>query len=287
MASIRNTRLIRFSLICFFLLIALIASAEQSYPDSAQGLQAELIDIIHAAGADQMAARTALDSLVIPNSDKWFAAHFDPRFTQLPADYVAALAKFQSHVAWVGANFSKFDDFGLTAQALDKPSPLRDVGFESLLPKPLDDVKIENYRLTSTSSDPKHGPPSWVSGFVYVEGRFRWVGGTYPFWDEGLTALRGPMSMAPTIIHGRTVQGIAYRKDQKGPGLDGIVQLKINIGRDGRVDHVKVLSGDEQFVQAAKEYVKRANFGPLPSIPQLANAKREWELEVAFFTPKQ
>ena len=67
MASIRNTRLIRFSLICFFLLIALIASAEQSYPDSAQGLQAELIDIIH-AGADQMAARTALDSLVIPNS---------------------------------------------------------------------------------------------------------------------------------------------------------------------------------------------------------------------------
>jgi TonB family protein len=95
------------------------------------------------------------------------------------------------------------------------------------------------------------------------------------------------MSMAPTIIHGRTVQGIAYRKDQKGPGLDGIVQLKINIGRDGRVDHVKVLSGDEQFVQAAKEYVKRANFGPLPSIPQLANAKREWELEVAFFTPKQ
>ncbi len=286
MASIRNTRLIRFSLICFFLLIALIASAEQSYPDSAQGLQAELIDIIH-AGADQMAARTALDSLVIPNSDKWFAAHFDPRFTQLPADYVAALAKFQSHVAWVGANFSKFDDFGLTAQALDKPSPLRDVGFESLLPKPLDEVNIENYRLTSTSSDPKHGPPSWVSGFVYVEGRFRWVGGTYPFWDEELTALRGPMSMAPTIIHGRTVQGIAYRKDQKGPGLDGIVQFKINIGRDGRVDHVKVLSGDEQFVQDAKEYVKGANFGPLPSIPQLANAKREWELEVAFFTPKQ
>jgi len=287
MASIRDTGVIHLFLFCLFLLIAASASAQQSYPDSAQGLQAELIEIIHATGPNQTAARAALDSLAIPNSDKWCAAHFDPRFTQLPADYVAALAKFQSHVAWVGANFSKFDDFGLTAQALDNPSPLRDVGFESLLPKPLDDVKIENYRLTSMSSDPKHGPPSWVSGFVYVDGRFRWVGGTYPFWDEGLTALRGPMSMAPAIIHGKTVQGIAYRKDPKGPGVDGIVQLKINIDRDGRVDHIKVLSGDEQFVQDAKDYVKTANFGPVPNIPQLANAKREWELEVAFFTPKQ
>jgi hypothetical protein len=228
-----------------------------------------------------------LNSLGLPNADKWFSAHFDPRFAaQLPADYINALANFQSHISWVAANFGKFDDFGLTVLALDNPSPLRDVGFESLLPKPVDNVKIENYRLTSKSSDPKHGPPSWVSAFVYVDGIFRWVGGTYPFWDEGLTALRGSMSMVPATVHGRTVQGIAYRKDQKGPGVDAIVQLKINVARDGRVDHIKVLTGEESFVQDAKEYVKTANFGPLPNIPQLANARREWELEVAFFTPK-
>jgi len=273
--------------LCFFV-PAKVAAAEKTYPHSAEGLQAEVIDVIHAAAAsDQTTARAALDSLGIPNAVKWFAAHFDPRFTQLPADYVSAVTKFQLHVAWVGANFSNFDDFALTAQALDHPEPLRDVRFESLLPKPLDDVKIENYSITSTSSDPKHEPPSWVSGFVYVDGRFRWVGGTYPFWDEGLTALRGPMSMAPAVIHGRTVQGMAYRKDQKGPGIDAIVQLKVSIGHDGRANHVKVLSGDEPFVQETKDYLKPANFGSLPDIPQLANAKREWEMEIAFFTPKQ
>ncbi|MFZ0774055.1 MAG: hypothetical protein ACLP56_21820 [Candidatus Sulfotelmatobacter sp.] len=52
------------------------------------------------------------------------------------------------------------------------------------------------------------------------------------------------------------------------------------------MDHVKVLSGDEAFVQDAKDYIKAADFGPLPDVPQLANARREWEVEVAFFTAK-
>jgi hypothetical protein len=273
-------------ILCF--VTTMIAAAEQTYPDSVTGLQAQIVDTIRAAGSsDQAAAKSALESLAIPSADKWFAAHFESRFSaQLPTDYSTSLAKFQSHVAWIAMNFSKFDDFGLKAEGLDNPPALRDTGFESLLPHPSDTIKIENYRLTSTTSDPNHGPPSWVSGFVYIEGSFRWVGGTYPFWDEGLTALRGPMSMPPSVIHGRTVQGIAFRKDQKVPGLDAVVQLKIRVGRDGRVDHVKALSGEEPFVRDAKDYVKSADFGALPKIPQLANATREWEFEVAFFTPK-
>jgi len=94
------------------------------------------------------------------------------------------------------------------------------------------------------------------------------------------------MSIPPATIHGRTVQGIAFRKDQKGVGIDAIVQLKITVGRTGKVDHIKVLSGDAAFVQDAKDYVKAADFGAMPNIPRLANAVREWEFEVAFFTPK-
>jgi hypothetical protein len=252
-------------------------------------LRAQILDTIrNAASTDQQGAKTALDSLGIPDANKWFATHFEPRFaSQLFTDYPDALSKFQSHVARVAANFSQFEDFGLMAEALDNPGPLRNVGFESLLPRPLDSFKIENFRLSPTSTDPKHGPPHWVSGFIYASGKFRWVGGTYPFWDEGLSGLRGPMSMQPAVIHGRTVQGIAFHKDQKGPGIDAVVQLKISIARDGRVDHIKVLSGDEPFVEDAKDYVKAENFGPLPNIPQLANAKREWEFEVAFFKPKK
>jgi len=267
---------------------AVVPAASRTYPDSADGLQAQIGDIILVAGSnDQSAIRTGLDTLGVPNGDQWFAAHFDQRFVaQLSVDYAKALSAYQSHILWVATNFAKFSDFGLKVQALDNPKPLADSGFESLLPRPVDALKFENFRFTSTSSDPKHGPPSWVSAFVYVDGRFRFVGGTYPFWAEGLTALRGPMSIPPATIHGRTVQGIAFRKDQKGVGIDAIVQLKITVGRTGKVDHIKVLSGDAAFVQDAKDYVKAADFGAMPNIPRLANAVREWEFEVAFFTPK-
>jgi len=263
-------------------------TTERTYPDSAEGLQSQVSDIISVAGSnDQAAIRRALDSLGVPNADKWFGTHFDPRFqVQLPGDYAKALSAYQSHISWVAVNFAKFNDFALKVQPSEIPKPLADSGFESLLPRPVDVVKIENYRFTSTASDPKHGPPSFVSSFVYIDGRFRFVGGTYPFWVEGLNGLRGPMSIPPAVIHGRTVQGIAFRKDQAAAGIDAIVQLKISVGRTGKVDHIKVLSGDKAFVEDAKDYVKAAEFGAMPDIPQLANARREWDFEIAFFTPK-
>jgi len=265
-----------------------VPAAERAYPASADGMQAQMDGIVRVASSnDKAMTRTALDSLGVPNADKWLAAHFDPRFAaQLTEDYATALSTYQAHIAWVGENFAKYNDFGLKVESLQNPKPVADSGFESLLPRPVDALKIENYRFTSTSSDPKHGPPSWVSAFVYLDGRFRFVGGTYPFWAEGLTGLRGPMSIPPATIHGRTVQGIAFRKDQKEPGIDAIVQLKVSVGRAGKVDHIRVLSGDGAFIQDAKDYVKAAEFGAMPDIPQLANAKREWEFEVAFFTPK-
>jgi hypothetical protein len=267
---------------------AAVPTIQESYPDSPAGLQAQISDIIFVArSGDQAAARNALDSLGVPNSDQWVGAHFDARFVaQLQGDYVNALSAYRSHISWVAAHFAKFNDFGLKVQSLENPKSLANFGFESLLPKPVDTLTFENYRFTSASSDPKHGPPSWVSSFVYVDGRFRFVGGTYPFWAEGLTALRGPMSIPPATIHGRTVQGVAFRKDQKGSSIEAIVQLKISVGRTGKVDDIEVLSGDKAYVQDAKDYVEAADFGALPGVPQLANAKRKWEFEVAFFSPK-
>lgn len=258
------------------------------YPDSAAGLQAQFAEILHVARSnDQAGVHALLDSLAIPNAENWVAAHFDPRFaSQLPKDYTDALARYHSHITWVIENFAKFDDFAVAVQPLPPPAPPEESGFESLLPKPNGEVNFEDYRLSSTASNPKHGPPSWVSSFVYVEGRFRYVGGTYPFWLEGLTEFRGPMSIPPAVIHGRTVQAIAFRKDQPGPGIDAVVQLKIEVGRDGHVRDIEVVSGDAAFVEDAKHYVKDADFGVLPDIPQLPNARREWEMEVAFFTPK-
>jgi hypothetical protein len=264
------------------------AVGRQSYLDSAEGLQQQFTDLDRAArSSDKAVFQVGLDSLGIPNADKWFATHFEPRFlAQLSQEYAPALSKYESHITWVMENFAKFDDFAVKVQPSEMPAPLGESGFESLLPRPVDAVKIENYRLSGASSDPKHAPPSWVSSFTYVDGRFRFVGGTYPFWAEKLTGWRGPMSLPPKVIHGMTVQGTAFQKDLEGPSIAAVVQLKVDIGRDGRANHIKVLSGDQHFVQDAKDYVKATDFGPLPDIPQLANAKREWEIAVAFFKPK-
>jgi hypothetical protein len=259
-----------------------------AYPDSAAGLEAQFAEILRVARSnDQVGVHALLDSLAVPNAEKWLATHFDPRFaSQLPQDYTNALARYQSHITWVIGNFAKFDDFAVAVQPLPPPAPPAGSAFESLLPRPNDEVNYEDYRLSSIAPNPTHGPPSWVSSFVYIEGRFRYVGGTYPFWLEGLAALRGPMSMPPTVIHGRSVQAIAFGKDQPGPGIDAIVQLKVKVGRDGHVRDIEVVSGDAAFVEDAEDYVKDAEFGALPDTPQLANARREWDIEVAFFTPK-
>jgi len=264
------------------------SGAAPGYADSADGLQAQFADIIRVARSqDQAGFRVAIDSLGVPSPDQWIAGHFDPRFLpELPQDYARALSGYQSHISWVMENFAKFDDFALKAEPSEMPEPLAESGFESLLPRPVVPVKVENYRFTPTGSDPEHGPPSWVSSFVYIDGQFRFVGGTYPFWAEKLSALRGPMSIPPAVIRGMTVQGIAFQKEVSGPGIAAVVQLEVDIAPDGRASHIKVLSGQEPFVQDAQDYVKAADFGAYQDIPELANARRRWDIAVAFFKPK-
>jgi hypothetical protein len=266
---------------------AQIPVAGKTYPDSAAGLQSQFADLIRVARAnDRIALQAGLNSLGIPDAGAWFTANFDTRFAaKLAQDYLKTISGYQSHVSCVMGNFAKFADFALAVEPSEMPTPLRDSGFESLLPRPKGAFKIENYRFASTSSNEKHGPPSSVNSFIYIDGRFRFVGGTYPFWVEGLSAFRGPMSLPPAVVDGMTVQGIAYRKDQKGSRIDAVVQLKIEVDRDGRVDHINVRSGDKALAETAKKYLKTADFGAMPNIPQLANAKREWDFEVAFFTP--
>jgi hypothetical protein len=267
---------------------AQIPVAGKTYPDAAAGLQSQFADLIRVARSnDRIALQAELDSLGIPNADTWFTTNFDTRFAaKLVQDYVKTISGYQSHMSWVMGNFAKFDDFALGVEPSELPPPLRDSGFESLLARPKDALKIENYRFTSISDNPQHGPPSSVNSFIYIDGRFRFVGGTYPFWTEGLSAFRGPMSLPPAVIDGMIVQGAAYRKDQKGSGIDAVVQLKIEVDRDGRVNHINVRSGDKALAETAKKYLKTADFGAMPNIPQLANAKREWDFEVAFFTPR-
>jgi hypothetical protein len=260
----------------------------RDYADSRSGIEEQFADILQVVRTnDEASIHQALATLSIPDANGWMARHFAAEHVDQEQEaYQEALKKFQSHVWWVTGNFGKYSEFTLKVEESQIAQPLSDVGFEGLVPRPKDAVKVENYRFNSTVNDPKLGNPSWVSSFVYLDGRFRMIGGTYPFWAEGLNAIRGPMSLPPEVIHGRTVQAGAFRHDTMGPGIDAIVHIEIEVGRDGLVKSVKVLSGDREFIPDAESYLNEAEFPKMPDDPRLANARRVWDMEVVFFTPK-
>jgi hypothetical protein len=258
------------------------------YADSRSGIDEQFGDLLQVVRTnDEASIHKALDTLGIPDSNGWVAEHFPAEsVSQEQQAYRQALEKFQSHVWWVMGNFGKHPDFVLTVEESQLAAPLSDVGFDGLVPRPKDAIKVENYRFVSTVTDPKLGKPKWVSSFVYIDGRFRMLGGTYPFWAETLTASRGPMSLPPEVIGGRTVQAEAFRNDTNGPGIDAIVHIEIELGHDGKVKKMKVRSGDSKFIPDAQRYLEEAEFVKLPNDPRLANAKVVWDMEVVFFTTK-
>jgi hypothetical protein len=249
---------------------------QAGYPDSVAGMQSQMDELIRfVKSPDEGTFQAALDSLAIPKPHEWLAAHF-PAYAvgQLQKDYEKAFSGYRSHVWWVMGNFAKDPAFALKVEPSELPKPLAETGFESLLPKPDGGVKVENYRISPLSSK----PPSWVSSFVYISGRFRFVGGTYPFWNEKLTPLRGPMAIPAKTIGDLTVQGVPIEVDPNTPGIVAIVVLDVKIGQDGRAHGFKVKSGEPQYVKQAEEYVRDWKFFPMPTtLP----------LNVVFFTTKR
>lgn len=267
-------------------LVAMGSSARQAktYAETRAGIEEQFADILTVVRTgDETKIHETLDTLCIPDAKGWIAAHFSAEdVDQEQQKYQEALKKFQSHVWWVTGNFGKSPDFTLHVEESQIAQTLSDQGFEGLIPRPKDQVKVQNFRFIPTTPN----PPSWVTAFIYVDGRYRMIGGTYPFWAEGLNAARGPMSLPPKVMNGRTVQAQAFRNDSKGHGLDGIVHIKVEISHDGKIKKMKVLSGDAEFIADAKEYLQEGEYPKLPDDPRFANMKMEWDMEVGFFTPK-
>ncbi len=256
-------------------------------PDSVAGFQAQVDELIRVGKMhDQATWNIALDTFALPKGSAWFETNFAPQHVaHLSQDYPKVRDGHLGHISWVLGHNVDAPGFAIKVALSEMPAPPSDAGFESVLPRPLHSVPLQNFRLTP-GANAGSMPPSWVSSFAYVDGHFRVIGGTYPFWAEKLTPIRGPMSLPAATLHGMTVQGMAFQHDQKGAGIVGVVQLEVKVERDGHVSKVKVLSGDQEFVEDAKTYIKSAHFPAMPDIPQLANAERKWEFEVAFFGTK-
>jgi len=112
---------------------------------------------------------------------------------------------------------------------------------------------------------------SWVNSFVYIDGRFRYVGGTYPFWWEELQGLRStPMGTPGTgpidfrVSAARLIHKVApeYPKKARKKRVEGVVRLHAIIGKDGRVYDLEVVSGDPLLTDAALKAVRQWRYEP-------------------------
>ncbi len=243
-----------------------------SYPDSPDGFREQLESLISTYKSGNLTAfRAELDTLAIPNAHDWIASHFFPAdVAKLQRDYPLSMAGFQRHLTWVVENASHLPGWDMTVTPSELPKPPAAIGKESVVPVPADPVNVENFRYGPAHSEDntKH---SWVNSFVYMDGRFRYAGGTYPFWAEELQGIRGYQaspSTGPVINHvsaARVLHKVApeYPNDARKAHVEGVVRLHAIIGKDGSIKDLSVISGDPLLTEAAMKAVRQWRYQPV------------------------
>jgi TonB family protein len=241
------------------------APASSGFSDSADGFQQQLEELIAIKkSGDQTAFQSRLDVLAIPNVKDWITAHFSPfDAPKLQSDYPLSLAGFQKHLSWVVDNAAHMPGWELTVKPSELPSPAAATGPESDVPLPTDPVSVENFRYGPAHSEDNQAR-SWVNSFIYMEGRFRYVGGTYPFWSEELHQVRSPQARALTVHAARLVHKVSpeYPKKARKEHVEGTVRLHAIIGKDGAPRELIVISGDPLLTDAALKAVRKWRYEP-------------------------
>lgn len=243
--------------------------AKSGYAGSADGFRQQLEDLIAAKkSGDDSSFRSQLDALAIPDANNWIAAHFSPvDIAKLQRDYPLFLAGFQRHLFWVVDNAAHMPGWEMTVKPSEFPSPPATTGPESEIPVPTAPVSVENFRYGPIHPE-DNLERSWVNSFIYIEGRFRYVGGTYPFWSEGLQQIRrpqaGPLTGPISVRAARVLHKVSpdYPKKARKKHVEGVVRLHAIIGKDGAIRELTVISGDPLLTDAAIKAVRQWRYAP-------------------------
>jgi TonB family protein len=215
-------------------------------------------------GGDQSALRTRLDALAIPNANDWIATHFSlADVPKIQRDYPLSLAGFQRHLSWVIEDAARLPGWEMVVKPSELPKPPATSGPEAEIPLPTQTIAVENFRYGPAHPE---DPPdrSWVNSFVYFEGCFRYVGGTYPFWGEGLQQIRRPQAGPFGVKAARIVHKVSpeYPKKARKQHVEGVVRLRAIIGKDGAPRELEVVSGDPLLTDAALKAVRQWRYEP-------------------------
>lgn len=237
-------------------------------PDTPAGLQSQVDELVRIGKAhDQHNWQIVLDTFSLPNPESWFQANFaSEHLAQLTQEYPKTRDGDLGHLSWVIGQNQDAPNFHIQVTPSEMHPPPSDSGPESSLPLPLHPAGVQNFRLTPIA-DSGSMPPSWVNSFVYADGHFRVVGGTYPFWSEQPESLRASPSTGPTaynVTAARILHKVRpkYPKKAQKQRVEGVVRLHAIIGTDGTIHELSVISGPALLTDAALRAVRQWRYEP-------------------------
>jgi hypothetical protein len=142
-------------------------------PNSVEGFQSQVGELIRVGKIhDQAIWNVALATFALPNASTWFEANFAPQHVvQLTQDYRKVRDGHLGHISWVLGHNVDAPGFAIKVELSEMPAPPSDAGFESVLPRPVHSVTLQNFRLTpGATPDPCHRPGSvllhtWTATF--------------------------------------------------------------------------------------------------------------------------
>jgi len=246
------------------------AAASSSFEDSAEGFRQQLLDLIATKkSGDEAAFHSNMDALAVPDASDWIAARFVPsEVSRLQRNYPLSLAGFERHLIWVIENAAHLG-WDMAVKPSELPRPPAAIGKESVVPVPTEAVSVENFRYGPAHTE-DNIERSWVNSFVYIGGRFRYVGGTYPFWWEELQGIRGYQPGSTTgpppmsVQAARVLYKVApeYPKKARKEHVEGVVRLHAIIGKDGTIRELSVISGPSLLTDAAMKAVRQWRYAP-------------------------
>ena len=109
-----------------------------------------------------------------------------------------------------------------------------------------------------------YGPCTWMDGFVYVGGRFRFYGkGGHSFWDPRPVRLADPCGPNDgTQPNGRLIHRVEpiYPDEAKRKHVKGFVKMVVTVAKDGSVKDVEIVEGNPLLVDAARAAVMQWHY---------------------------
>jgi hypothetical protein len=247
-------------------------------PDSSEGFSEQYQAVFKAwQEGNSQALKASLGEFAIPS--RWFTEAFGSELGEtLASQYADEFADFETHIArnFLGGRDFAATRYGAKQRELFVETNLKlntDSSMPGPRPAPPAFIPLPGVERFETASfiavDGKKRPiTSWMDSFLYIDGRFRYLGrGAYAFWDGVKIRRADPCAEPGERTGGKLVKRVEpiYPAGVAERNVGEFVSAVLTVGKDGSVINVDILKGDPDLVDAARNAFLQWRYTPFIS----------------------